>query len=116
MHEMGIALEVIKIASGSMPNNAKSSRVETINLAIGRLSAVVPKSLEFCFEIAVKETVLAGAKLNIEVIPVMARCDDCGVQWEITGPAFRCEKCESDSITILSGRELDVKSIEISEQ
>jgi len=114
MHEMGIALEVIKIVSESVPDDAGDASVEAVNLAIGRLSAVVPESLRFCFEVASKKTPAAGAKLNIEVIPVMAECDDCGVKWEITGPAFSCGKCGSESITLLSGRELEIKSIEIS--
>ena len=113
MHEMGIVLEIIKIASESVPKDAPGAQIKQINLEIGKLSAIVPESLLFCFDIASKETPADGATLNIEVIPVMAECKDCGANWEITGPVFSCEKCESGSINILSGREMDIKSIEI---
>jgi hydrogenase nickel incorporation protein HypA/HybF len=114
MHEMGIVLEVIKIATDSVPADAKGARIRRINLEVGRLSAVVPESLTFCFDVASKDTPVEGAELNIEVIPVTARCKDCGAAWVITEPAFSCRKCESAAIEILSGRELDIKSIEIS--
>jgi len=110
---MGIVLEIIKIASESVPKEAKGAVIKQINLEIGKLSAIMPESLMFCFDVASKETAVAGATLNIEVIPVMAKCKDCGAKWEITGPTFVCQACESGSIDILSGREMDIKSIEI---
>jgi len=58
MHEMGIALEIIKIATDSIPANLKNPRVERINLKVGKLAAVVPGSLKFCFEVATKDTPL----------------------------------------------------------
>ena len=116
MHEMGIALQIIEIATESIPADAGEVRVERINLKIGKLAAVVPDSLKFCFNVAVKETPLEGAKLVIHELPVTARCKDCDLQWTLTSPAFTCENCSSGSLEILSGRELDIESIEISEE
>jgi hydrogenase nickel incorporation protein HypA/HybF len=115
MHEMGIALEIIKIATDSIPANLKNPKVERINLKVGRLAAVVPESLKFCFEVAVKDTFLEGALLHIEDIPVTARCKDCGHSWTAIKPVFICEKCDSGSVELLSGRELDIVSIEVEE-
>jgi hydrogenase nickel incorporation protein HypA/HybF len=116
MHEMGIALQIIEIATESIPADAGGVRVERINLNIGKLAAVVPDSLKFCFNVAVKETPLEGAKLVIHELPVTARCKDCDLQWTLTSPAFTCDNCSSGSLEILSGRELDIESIEISEE
>jgi hydrogenase nickel incorporation protein HypA/HybF len=113
MHEMGIALQIIEIATDSIPPDAGDVRVEKINLKIGKLAAVVPDSLRFCFDVAVKDSPLEGAKLFIQTLPVVARCRDCDAQWTINGPAFVCENCSSGSLEILSGRELDIESIEI---
>jgi Zn finger protein HypA/HybF involved in hydrogenase expression len=52
--------------------------VERINLKVGKLAAVVPDSLKFCFEVAAKNTPLEGAILHIEEIPVTARCKHVG--------------------------------------
>jgi len=115
MHEMGIALEIVEIATASIPPQLKGARIERVNLEVGKLSAIVPESLRFCFDVAAKETPLDGAELAIEEIPVQARCNDCQAEWTVTGPAFTCEACGSGKIDILSGRELDIKYIEIAE-
>jgi hydrogenase nickel incorporation protein HypA/HybF len=116
MHEMGIAMQIIEIASASIPQESKPVRVERVNLKIGKLAAVVPESLRFCFEIASRETPLDGAELCIEEIPVVARCNGCGEKWTIDGPAFSCPACNSGKIDILSGRELNIESIEVADE
>jgi len=115
MHEMGIAMQIIDIAKASIPENMKGTRIEKVNLQIGKLSAVVPTSLTFCFEIAAKDTPLEGAELNIDEVPVKAKCNKCDAQWTITDPVFNCVKCDSGDIDIISGRELDIVSLEIAE-
>ena len=116
MHEMGIALQIIEIATDSIPADAGDVRVEKINLKIGKLAAVVPDSLRFCFNVAIKDTPIEGAELVIQELPVMARCKDCATEWTINSPAFTCENCNSGSLEILSGRELDIESIEIAQK
>lgn len=116
MHEMGIALQIIDIAAASIPADMKDAKIEKVNLKIGKLAAVVPESLKFCFNVAVKDTRLEGAALFIEEIPVLARCQDCDTEWTIDGPAFSCENCKSGNLDIISGRELDIESIEIAEE
>ena len=116
MHEMGIAMEIIDIAEASIPAGMEAVQVERINLRIGKLSAIVPESLTFCFGVAIKETRLEGATLNIEQVPVVARCKDCDNRWTIDEPAFACPKCNSGSIELISGKELDIVSIEIMDE
>ncbi len=113
MHEMGIALEIVKIATESIPAELKKPTVERINLEIGMLAAVVPASLRFCFEVAIKDTFLEGAELFIKEIPVRVSCKACGYTWTATEPIFICEKCDSYLVEIISGRELDITSIEV---
>ncbi|MFH1102258.1 MAG: hydrogenase maturation nickel metallochaperone HypA [Pseudomonadota bacterium] len=115
MHEMGIALEILEIVKASIPPNMKGANVLSIKLRVGKLAAVVPDSLRFCFEIITQETPLSEARLEIEEVPVVARCKHCHSSWEIKEPAFACPLCGSGSIEILSGRELDIDSIEIEE-
>lgn len=116
MHEMGIATQIIEIASASIPPELNDARVERVNLKIGKLAAVVPESLRFCFEIASKETALDGAELHIDEIPIVARCRACHEEWVINEPVFTCTSCSSGQIDILSGRELNIESIEIAEE
>lgn len=115
MHEVGIALQVVRIALGAIPEDARQARVEAVHLNIGKLSAVVPDSLKLCFSLAVKETQLDGARLVINEIPAIARCCVCDHEWAIDEYVFACPECAGGDIEMASGRELDVESIEIKE-
>jgi len=116
MHEMGIAMQILEIATASIPDDMPEVRVEKVNLRVGKLAAIVPESLRFCFDIAAKDTPLDGAVLDIEEIPVVAVCNDCRHQWTIDEPVFSCPECKSGAIQIVSGRELDIESIEITDE
>jgi len=116
MHEMGIAMQIVDITKASIPEDMKGGKVQRVNLQVGKLSAIVPDSLRFCFDLVVKDTPLEGAELAIEEIPVVARCKDCRTQWTVTEPVFTCKACRSGAIDILSGLELDIKSIEIEDE
>ena len=116
MHEMGIALQIVEIATASLPADLSAARIAKVNLKVGKLAAVVPESLQFCFNVAVKDTPLEDAVLAIEEVPVVARCKDCQAQWTINEPVFVCKICQSGSLEILSGRELDIESIEVVEE
>lgn len=116
MHEMGIAMQIVEICTASIPKEAGDIRVARINLEVGKLSAIVPESLTFCFQIAAQGTPLEGAELNIEEIPVEAVCRKCGHRFTIENPAFSCPSCSDSDIQMISGRELDIKSIEIPDE
>lgn len=115
MHEMGIALEIIDIVRDSLPVDKPEVRVERVYLKLGKLSAVVADSLLFCFEVAVKDTPVDGAQLVIEEIPVTAQCKACGHGWTLENPVFTCPVCQSADVEMLTGRELDIDAIEITE-
>jgi hydrogenase nickel incorporation protein HypA/HybF len=115
MHEMGIAMEVIEIVKASIPSDAIGARVARINVKIGMLSAVVPDSLRFCFQVATEGTDLQDTELVIDQIPVTAQCNGCRHRWTIEQPVFVCPACQGRGIELLSGRELDIDSIELVE-
>lgn len=116
MHEMGIAMEVLRIAEEAVPAEMAGVRIQRIHLKVGQLSAVVPDSLRFCFEVAAKDTIADGAELAIEEVKVNARCKDCMHEWSVDEPVFVCPACDSGNIDLLSGRELNIESIEIEEK
>ena len=113
---MGIALEIIDITKGSIPSDIASPRVKKIYLAVGKLSAVVTDSLRFCFGVAVQGTTLEGAELVIREVPVQVRCSGCGHEWTVAEPVFLCGNCQSTAVHLISGRELDIESIEVEDQ
>lgn len=113
MHEMGIAQQLVQIAIDSIPEDIENPKVEKLNLRIGRLASVVEHSLTFCFEIITKDTPLENASLDIEIVPVMVLCNSCGKEWEVKGPVFKCPFCEDGDVKMLSGREIEITSLEL---
>jgi hydrogenase nickel incorporation protein HypA/HybF len=115
MHEMGIAMRIVEIAISAIPPDIEDARIERVNLKVGRLTAVVPESLRFCFSIASSDTPLAGASLEMEETPIVVECGECGAETAIEHLPFACSECGSGRVTIVSGRELDILSIEVAD-
>ncbi len=115
MHEMAIAVQIVEIASAAVPPGMAAGSVERVNLRIGRLTAVVPESLRFCFEVVSRDTALSGAELHIDDVPIVAECRACGALSDIDEPPFVCSACGDGSLNIVSGRELTVTSIEVAD-
>jgi hydrogenase nickel incorporation protein HypA/HybF len=115
MHEMGVAQELVQIALNSIPDDMENPKIEIVNLKIGRLASVVEHSLTFCFEIITKDTPLEDARLNIDFIPVTVRCKSCDNGWEVTGPVFKCPFCEDGDVQMVTGREIEITSIELAD-
>lgn len=114
MHEMGIAMQIMNIVQGSLPPG-EDLRIKSISLKVGKLTAIVPRSLEFCMEVVTKGTPAEGAALVFTEVPVQLECDDCGEVSVIDQAPFSCRSCGSDKVEVISGREMIVESIEVAE-
>ena len=95
------------------PARSKICKVKTINLRVGRLMAVIPENLDFLFDIMARGTALDGAKITIRKVPIRARCEACGADFEISEVYFLCPKCHSPKVDVLSGRELVIEDVEV---
>ncbi|MCK5310839.1 MAG: hydrogenase maturation nickel metallochaperone HypA [Desulfobacteraceae bacterium] len=115
MHEMGIAEKIVEIALESIPEDIENPRIEKMNLRIGKFASVVEDSLRFCFGIIVKDTPLEDTKLEIENVPVLVHCNKCNFEWEVDDPIFKCPECKGTDLEMLSGREIDIDSIELAD-
>jgi hydrogenase nickel incorporation protein HypA/HybF len=109
MHELSITRSVVAIVS----EQAAGRRVTRIRLEIGRLSAVVPDAIRFCFEICAAGTPAAGAALEIIEIPGLGCCNDCGARVRLNAPAGRCPRCGTASLRLIAGQELNIKEMEV---
>lgn len=116
MHELSIAMNIFRIIREKLKKMyGKYYPVKKVTVNIGKMSTVVPSALEFCFEIAGKDTIFEGTKLKIVEIPLKIHCEDCGEDMILDEPFFFCRKCDSFNLKILSGKELNVDTFEIDE-
>jgi hydrogenase nickel incorporation protein HypA/HybF len=139
MHELSIASAIVDTAL----RHAAGRRVTQVSLQVGALRQVVPDSLRFYFEIVARDTACDGARLELEPITAWLRCPTCGHEWDPAPPAvesgastaarlgyaslghealepmlpaFRCPACERADTEVLRGGELEVESIEVTEE
>ncbi len=117
MHELSICYGIMDIARGALDGlPGLRPRVSGVTVRIGRLAAVVPDSLSYYFDLLTPGTDLAGARLVIEEVPVRGRCADCAATFEIATLSFTCPCCGGGLVELLSGRELQVVSVETEEE
>ncbi|MBD2201958.1 hydrogenase maturation nickel metallochaperone HypA [Calothrix sp. FACHB-1219] len=110
MHELGITQNIVAIVQ----EHANGKKVSRVLLEIGKLSAIMPDAIRFCFDICAQGTVLAGAKLEILEIPGLAECRQCGAKIPLEKPFGVCQ-CGSVQLDLITGEELKIKEIEIEE-
>jgi hydrogenase nickel incorporation protein HypA/HybF len=112
VHEMGIAQNILEIAVEAA-NKEGATKITRIDLVAGELRGLVPMQLTFCFSIVAKDTIASGAYLNVEEVPVTARCQDCNADFAVKEYEYLCPKCGSVKIQVTGGTELRVKDIEV---
>ncbi|GAB1539155.1 hydrogenase maturation nickel metallochaperone HypA [Scytonema sp. NUACC21] len=110
MHELGITQNIVTIVS----EHAKGTKVRRVLLEIGKLSAIMPEAVKFCFDVCTQGTILEGAKLEILEIPGLAHCCQCGAEIPLEKPYGHCQ-CGSIHFNLIAGTELKIKEIEIEE-
>lgn len=112
MHEMAIAQGILDIALTANQQEG-GGRITKIKLHIGEMTGVEPDALLFCFGALAAGTAASEAKLDIEVIPLAGRCDNCGKEFPIERYRFVCPSCQSVKVETISGRELAVDHLEV---
>ncbi len=111
MHELSIAQSILDIIQEEANKNSMV-QVSVVRLKIGRLTAIEPSSLTFCFEQITKGTLAEGARLEIEDVPIHGRCGQCGKEFILEDPFCLCPDCQGPNIVILTGREFFISEIE----
>ncbi|MBW1932045.1 hydrogenase maturation nickel metallochaperone HypA [candidate division Kazan bacterium] len=111
MHELTIAQSILNIINEELLVN-NLSKVIKISIRIGRLTAIEPESLKFCFEIITKNTKAEGSVLEIDYVPIRCKCSNCQIVFTVDELDFICPKCMGSNLKIISGNELQVVGLE----
>ena len=112
MHELPVTENLLEIAVRHA-NNAGAIRILGLHLVIGDLASIIDESIQFYWEIISKGTLGEGAKLHFKRIPLAMSCDHCGFKYQPSAENLACPSCESGKVTIVSGKEFFLESIDI---
>lgn len=108
MHELSIA----QFAVDACAERAEGGRVVRVTLEIGRLAAVLPDALRFCFDVCARDTPLEGAALDIVELPARGICRACHRVIKFDDLPALCP-CGSYDVEIVAGEELRVRDMEV---
>lgn len=115
MHELSIAMSIVDAALDEAEQ--RGVKVNAVHLRLGALSGVVKDALLFSYEVACQDTHLQGSQLIVEEVPVVIYCAQCQREQTLSSmQSFRCPQCETPSIDVRHGRELEVFALEVSEE
>ena len=111
MHELSLCEAI----AATVTRHAGGRTAAGVVVRIGHLRQVVPDALAFCWTMLTEGTDLESCALDIEQVPAVIRCDRCGAQATLDLPLMICPACEGDDVTLLSGEEFQVVSMDLSE-
>ena len=109
---MSLAEGVLQLVEDTA-RRENARRVNLVVLEIGRLSAVEPEALKFCFAAVTQGTIAHGAALEIVAVPGAGWCPQCAETVPIQERYDVCPQCGSHRVEPTGGTEMRVREIEI---
>jgi hydrogenase nickel incorporation protein HypA/HybF len=113
MHETDMTRALILTLRDWWDAQPEQPQISQVHLTVGQFTCVEPLSLQFAFEVQIRNTFLEGATLEIRETPLIAFCHTCNQDYrpEI-GLHYSCPDCFAPMDDIRSGRELKIDRIE----
>jgi hydrogenase nickel incorporation protein HypA/HybF len=111
MHEASIAAELLQVVEEQARAHGLV-RVTRLALRVGAMRAVVPELLRTAFEVMAQGGLAEGARLDLELVPLHARCGPCGLEVDVQDFVFLCPACGQPLREILTGKEMDLMHLE----
>jgi hydrogenase nickel incorporation protein HypA/HybF len=109
MHEISLVRNIFRTLEDEFPGEI--DRVRQIHLTVGLLSNVQPLLMQSAFAAVLEdEPVYNKASLEVEVLPVLIHCSECGKVTEVQHYKFVCS-CGKPSRNIIQGEELLIKKV-----
>ncbi len=112
MHEMSLVRSLLAQAADLMIGNGGSA-VDRIRVEIGPLSGAEPELVQLAFDQLSAETLCRGAQLLIETVSLACHCVDCDADFVMQDFRFRCPKCASSSVRVVTGDEFRIIDVTI---
>lgn len=117
MHETTIAKAILDRICDRLTGLQKTSNANAVSVRIGEFRNVDPDSLSFAFD-SLKQNYQAcrTCALNLELIEARALCKDARHEYRASADnAYRCPDCNSVIGAMVSGKELDITKIVVSQ-
>ena len=113
MHELGVTFHILDHVEGvAAANNV--TRVSKVVLELGEVSTVIGSYLHNCWKWAAsKRPLFEDCELEVEKLPAITFCENCGKTYGTVEYGKICPYCGSEKTCLLQGNEFNIKEIEV---
>ena len=112
MHEMALAEDVLRIVEDAARREGLR-RVRAVWLEIGQLASVEPEAMRFCFDAVTRDSVAAGARLEIVATAGAAWCTECRASVALAALGDACPRCGGYRLRVTGGTQMRVTEMEV---
>ncbi|MBK7022963.1 MAG: hydrogenase maturation nickel metallochaperone HypA [Sulfuritalea sp.] len=112
MHEMALAEGVLQLIEDAA-REQDFARVSAVWLEIGQLSGVEVEAMKFCFDAVTRDSIAAGATLEIIAVPGTGWCMACARTVPMAEVFGACPQCGGYQMQVTGGTEMRVKELEV---
>jgi hydrogenase nickel incorporation protein HypA/HybF len=110
MHEYSLARALLEHVHAQQVRQS-ARRVAAVKVTVGEFAGVDAELLELAFRDLAIGTPAEGADVSISRVPLEARCQKCGHEFEIQRFRFVCPNCSTADVRIIRGEELMLESV-----
>jgi len=112
MHEMSIALDILRSVEETSRQHSATD-VTRIRVEVGALAGIFVSALDFCLDVAKRNTIAESAEIQIDEIAGTGQCPLCKTVVPLQTLHTVCPKCSDAFVSVTSGNELRILDIEI---
>jgi hydrogenase nickel incorporation protein HypA/HybF len=112
MHELSLCEGILQILRSEGQARA-FRRVRVVRLELGPYCCASPEALEFCFQVASRQTIADGALLDIVRLPAEAWCMDCAQAVSIADRGGACPRCGGVALQTRGGDDMRIRELEV---
>lgn len=112
MHEMSLCEGILQILE-EQAKQQHFTQVKAVHLEVGVLAGVELSSLEFSYDIVMKDSLAQGSRLILHEKSASAWCMQCMQTVEIKKHGEACPCCQSFQLQINTGEEFRITELEV---
>lgn len=112
MHESSLAKHILELGL----ERAGGARLRAVRGWVAETESLSPDSLQLHFDLHARGTAAEGARLELRLIHVRAKCQACGEEYLPEHHVLMCPSCGGTEGKELGETGLKIESIEVDEQ
>ena len=113
MHEMSYVVRFVNLAIETA-SEQKADKVRSITVSVGEMTDVLPEYLQKYYPETIRNTILEGSELKVNMVPALVECAGCKNNYTPTREnKYLCPHCGDGNGRVIAGRDVVLESVEV---